>query len=115
MAKTGARDAEAFTKLCARVSGGPSLNKNDLVSAVAGETEMSKAQVLSAIDTAISVISRALRKGDDVRLVGFGTFYVASRKACKGRDPRTGETIHVKPSRQPKFKAGKVFKESLDR
>ena len=91
------------------------MNKNDLVSAVAGETAMSKAQVLSALDAAIDVISRALRKGEDVRLVGFGTFYVASRKACKGRDPRTGETIHVKPTRQPKFKAGKVFKESLGR
>ena len=91
------------------------MNKNDLVSAVAGETEMSKAQVLTAIDTAISIISKALRKGEDVRLVGFGTFYVASRKACKGRDPRTGQPIHVKPTRQPKFKAGKVFKESLGR
>ena len=89
------------------------MNKNDLVSAVAGQTEMSKAQVLSAIDTAISVISKALRKGEDVRLVGFGTFYVASRKACKGRDPRTGQTIHIKPGRLPKFKAGKVFKDSL--
>ena len=91
------------------------MNKNDLVSAVAGETEMSKTQVLTAIDTAISVITKALRKGEDVRLVGFGTFYVASRKACKGRDPRTGQPIHVKPTRQPKFKAGKVFKESLGR
>jgi DNA-binding protein HU-beta len=91
------------------------VNKNDLVSAVAGETEMSKTQVLTAIDTAISVITKALRKGEDVRLVGFGTFYVASRKACKGRDPRTGQPIHVKPTRQPKFKAGKVFKESLGR
>ncbi|HEX2114602.1 MAG TPA: HU family DNA-binding protein [Alphaproteobacteria bacterium] len=91
------------------------MNKNDLVSAVAGETAMSKAQVLSAIDAAINVISRTLRKGEDVRLVGFGTFYVASRKACKGRDPRTGQPIYVKPTRQPKFKAGKVFKESLGR
>jgi DNA-binding protein HU-beta len=91
------------------------VNKNDLVSAVAGETEMPKTQVLAAIDTAISVITKALRKGEDVRLVGFGTFYVASRKACKGRDPRTGQPIHVKPTRQPKFKAGKVFKESLGR
>jgi DNA-binding protein HU-beta len=91
------------------------VNKNDLVSAVAGETEMSKSQVLTAIDTAISVISKALRKGEDVRLVGFGTFYVASRKACKGRDPRTGQPIFVKPTRQPKFKAGKVFKDSLGR
>jgi DNA-binding protein HU-beta len=91
------------------------VNKNDLVSAVAGETEMSKAQVQTAIDTAISVISKALRKGEDVRLVGFGTFYMANRKACKGRDPRTGQPIYVKPTRQPKFKAGKVFKDSLGR
>jgi DNA-binding protein HU-beta len=61
------------------------------------------------------VIAKALRDGEDVRLVGFGTFYVARRKACKGRDPRTGQPIHVKPTRQPKFKAGKVFKESLGR
>jgi DNA-binding protein HU-beta len=92
---------------------GPVLNKNDLVSAVAGQTEMPKAQVLSTIDAAIRIISTALRKGDDVRLVGFGTFYVARRKACKGRDPRTGETIAIKAGKLPKFKAGKVFKDSL--
>jgi DNA-binding protein HU-beta len=89
------------------------LNKNDLVLAVAGQTEVPKAQVQSTIDAAIEIISRALRKGDDVRLVGFGTFYVANRKACKGRDPRTGAPIAVKATRQPKFKAGKVFKDSL--
>jgi DNA-binding protein HU-beta len=69
--------------------------------------------VLSTIDAAIEVIAKALRKGDDVRLVGFGTFYVASRKASKGRDPRTGEPILIKPGKLPKFKAGKVFKDSL--
>ena len=77
---------------------GPVLNKNDLVSAVAGQTEMPKAQVMSTIDAAIEIISKALRKGDEVRLVGFGTFYVARRKACEGRNPRTGEQIAIRPA-----------------
>ena len=91
------------------------MNKSELVAAVAEKAGLSKSDAATAVDAVFDTVQDELKKGGDVRLVGFGTFYVASRKACKGRDPRTGETIHVKPTRQPKFKAGKVFKESLGR
>lgn len=89
------------------------MNKTDLVSAVAGRTELSKAQITMALDAAIDVISTTLRKGEDVRLVGLGTFYVMRRKALTGRNPRTGAPIKIKPGRVPKFKAAKALKQSL--
>ena len=91
------------------------MNKQELIGHVADRAGLSRNDAARAIETMLEVVTATLKRGDEVRLVGFGTFYVASRKACKGRDPRTGETIHVKPSRQPKFKAGKVFKDSLGR
>jgi DNA-binding protein HU-beta len=90
------------------------VNKSDLATAVAGRTELSKSQVVSALDAAIDVIAKTLRKGEDVRLVGLGTFYVMRRKAITGRNPRTGAPIPIKPGRVPKFKAGKALKQSLD-
>ena len=90
------------------------MNKSDLASAVAGRTELSKSQVVSALDAAIDVIAKALRKGEDVRLVGLGTFYVMRRKAITGRNPRTGAPIAIKPGRVPKFKAGKALKQLID-
>lgn len=89
------------------------MNKSDLVSAVAGRTELSKAQIAIALDAAIDVISTTLRKGEDVRLVGLGTFYVMRRKALTGRNPRTGAPIKIKAGRVPKFKAAKALKQSL--
>ena len=93
--------------------GAITVNKNDLVAAVASEIDMPKTQVTMALESALAVISKALRNGDDVRLVGFGTFYVKRRAAIKGRDPRTGQPIEIKAARTPKFKAGKVLKEAV--
>ncbi len=89
------------------------MNKTDLVAAVAGRTDLSKAQIVAALDAAIDVIVKTLRKGEDVRLVGLGTFYVMRRKALTGRNPRTGAPIAIKAARVPKFKAGRALKQSV--
>lgn len=93
---------------------GVAVNKNDLVAAVANDAGLSKSDAAKAVDSVFDTISGALRGGDDVRLVGFGTFNVASRKASVGRNPRTGETINIPASKQPKFKAGKGLKDTVN-
>lgn len=90
------------------------MNKNDLIKAVAESSGLSNAQAGTAVDSVIDSISGSLRQGQEVRLVGFGTFSVAQRKASKGRNPRTGEEIDIPASKQAKFKAGKALKESLN-
>ena len=91
------------------------MNKNDLVASVAGSSGLSKADAGRAVDAMTAAISSALAGGTDVRLVGFGTFSVANRKATTGRNPRTGEAIQIPASRQPKFKAGKALKQAVNR
>jgi DNA-binding protein HU-beta len=83
------------------------MNKSELVEAVAGKIDMSKTQTQGVIEALIEVVTKALKKGDEVRLVGFGTWTVAKRAATTGRNPRTGEPIKIPASKQPKFKAGK--------
>ena len=90
------------------------MNKNDLVSAVASSTGMSKADSAKAVDGVFEAISGALSSGGDVRIVGFGTFSVANRKATTGRNPRTGQAIQIPASKQPKFKAGKGLKDAVN-
>jgi|TARA_B110000116_G_scaffold177077_1_gene153284 DNA-binding protein HU-beta len=90
------------------------VNKNDLVSAVADSADISKADATKAVDSVFSNITGSLQSGDEVRLVGFGTFSVAQRKATTGRNPRTGEAIQIKASKQPKFKAGKALKDAVN-
>ena len=90
------------------------MNKNDLVAAVADSTGLSKADSASAVDAVFDTVTSALKRGDDVRLVGFGTFSVTRRAASQGRNPRTGERIQIPASNQPKFKAGKGLKDSLN-
>ncbi len=90
------------------------MNKNDLISKVADSSGLSKADAGSAVDSVIDSIIGAMKSGDDVRLVGFGTFSVANRKASEGRNPRTGEKIMIPASKQPKFKAGKGLKDALN-
>ena len=90
------------------------MNKNDLVAAVANSTGLSKTDAALAVDGVINSISGALAKKEEVRLVGFGTFSVAHRKASMGRNPRSGEAIQIKASNQPKFKAGKGLKEAVN-
>ncbi|MBX7146469.1 MAG: HU family DNA-binding protein [Alphaproteobacteria bacterium] len=91
------------------------MNKNDLVNVVADKTELSKTKATEAVDAVFEAIEHALVKGDEVRLVGFGTFAVAKRKATEGRNPRTGETIKIPASKQPKFRAGKSLKEAVNK
>jgi DNA-binding protein HU-beta len=90
------------------------VNKNDLVAAVAEISGLGKADAGKGVDAVLEAVSNALSSGDDVRLVGFGTFSVAERKASEGRNPRTGETIQIAASKQPKFKAGKALKDSVN-
>jgi len=90
------------------------VNKNDLVSAVATQAGLSKADATKAVDGVFNSITGALRGGGEVRVVGFGTFSVANRKATTGRNPRTGESIQIPASRQPKFKAGKGLKDAVN-
>ena len=90
------------------------MNKNDLVTAVANKAGISKADSARAVDGVFESISGALRSGGEVRIVGFGTFSVANRKATTGRNPRTGEAIQIPASRQPKFKAGKGLKQAVN-
>jgi len=90
------------------------MNKNELIEAVSSSTGLSKTDSGKAVDAIVASITKALKSGDDVRLVGFGTFSVADRKATTGRNPRTGEAIQIKASKQPKFKAGKVLKDAVN-
>ena len=91
------------------------MNKNELIAQVADEAELTKAKAAEAVDAFINAITGALAAGDEVRLVGFGTFLVAQRKATEGRNPRTGATIKIAASTQPKFKAGKALKDSVNK
>jgi DNA-binding protein HU-beta len=90
------------------------LNKNDLISAVASSTGLSKIDASSAVESVFETITGELGRGSEVRLVGFGTFSVTQRKASQGRNPRTGEPIQIPATKQPKFKAGKGLKESVN-
>jgi DNA-binding protein HU-beta len=90
------------------------MNKNDLISAVATSSGLPRNDAIKAVEGVFEAISDALKKGDEVRLVGFGTFSVAKRKASTGRNPRTGEAMEIKASTQPKFKAGKGLKDSVN-
>ena len=89
------------------------MNKNDLVTAVANSSGLSKSDATKAVDGVFDAITGALKGGDEVRLVGFGTFSVAARAASEGRNPRTGAKITIPASKQPKFKAGKGLRDSV--
>ncbi len=90
------------------------MNKSELIDAIAKKTEMTKAASQVALEAVIECITKALKKGDEVRLVGFGTFSVAKRAATTGRNPRTGEEIKIPASKQAKFKAGKELKDTVN-
>ena len=90
------------------------MNKNELVTGVSEASGLSKADSAKALDGVLDAITNALKSGDDVRIVGFGTFSVANRKATTGRNPRTGETIQIKASKMPKFKPGSPLKEAVN-
>ncbi|GAB4357274.1 MAG: DNA-binding protein HU-beta [Gammaproteobacteria bacterium] len=90
------------------------MNKTDLIEAIAESADISKAAATRALDAVTSSISDALRKGDQVSLVGFGTFLVRERAARSGRNPKTGETINIAASKVPAFKAGKALKDAVN-
>ncbi len=89
------------------------MSKNDLIESVAKTADLSKAKAAVAVNAVFDTISSSLKKGKDVTLVGFGTFSVTKRKARSGRNPQTGETIKIKATKAPKFKAGKGLKEAV--
>ncbi len=90
------------------------MNKQDLIAAVADQAGISKADASKAVEAVFDGITSTLKKGGEVRLVGFGTFSVTKRKASTGRNPRTGEAMTIKASTQPKFKAGKGLKDAVN-
>jgi DNA-binding protein HU-beta len=89
------------------------MNKVELIAKVAKETKLTNRDATEAIEATIENIMKALQQGDEVRLVGFGTFKVSRRKASAGRNPRTGETISIPETRNPKFRAGRNFKKAV--
>jgi len=90
------------------------MNKGDLIDAVAEATGLSKADSTKAVDAVVNSITATLKQGDQVSLVGFGTFSVKHRAARAGRNPRTGETIQIAASNAPGFKAGKALKDAVN-
>ena len=90
------------------------MTKAELVEAVAKSASLTKASAEKAVGAFITTVSGALKKGDRVTLVGFGTFYVGKRAARNGRNPRTGASIKIKAARVPKFRAGKALKDALN-
>ncbi len=91
------------------------MNKAELVAQVAKEAELSKDATEKAVDALFKNIEKALSEEDTVRIVGFGNFQVAHRKASIGRNPRTGEAVNIPASKVPKFRAGKALKEACNR
>lgn len=91
------------------------MNKMELVEHIAGETDLSKAESARVLEAVMAGITKALKKGDDVRLVGFGTFSIRERAAGKGRNPATGQEIKIPASKNAKFKAGAALKIALNK
>lgn len=90
------------------------MNKGEFVEAVSDASDLSKADAARAVEAVISTITKTLKSGDSVTLVGFGTFEVRKRGARTGRNPRTGETINIAASNNPAFKAGKALKDAVN-
>ena len=89
------------------------MNKADLINALADELDESKVNAERIVNTLLDLIKKGLKKENAVQIAGFGTFKVVQRKARKGRNPRTGETIDIAASKSVGFKVGKTLKESL--
>ncbi|MFA7241514.1 MAG: HU family DNA-binding protein [Sulfuricellaceae bacterium] len=90
------------------------MNKSELIDQIAKSAEISKAAASRALDATVGAIKSALKNGDMVTLVGFGTFYVGKRAARNGRNPRTGAAIKIKAAQTPKFRAGKALKDAVN-
>ena len=89
------------------------MNKSELIDAIAQSADISKAAAGKALDGMVAAVTEALKSGDTVTLVGFGTFYVGERAERKGRNPKTGEEITIAAAKSPKVRAGKALKDAL--
>ena len=89
------------------------MNKQDLIGQIADRAGLTRSDSSRAVETMLEVITSALKRGDEVRLVGFGNFSVTRRKASVGRNPRTGEPMQIKASSQPKFRPGRILKDAV--
>src|SRR5256885_6023831 len=107
--KTDTRTRESL----AAGEGSWAMNKQELIGHVADRAGLSRNDAMRAVETMLEVVTSALKRGDEVRLVGFGNFSVTRRKASIGRNPRTGEPMQIKASSQPKFRPGKVLKDAV--
>ena len=90
------------------------MNKSELIDAIAEEADISKAAAGRALDATVAAVTKALKEGEMLTLVGFGTFYVGERAARSGRNPRTGDTIEIESAKVPKFRAGKALKDAVN-
>ncbi|HEX3652409.1 MAG TPA: HU family DNA-binding protein [Rhizomicrobium sp.] len=90
------------------------MNKNELIQQLSDRAGLGKNEASKAVDGIFDIIAEALKAGDEIRLTGFGVFAVSERAGGKGRNPQTGEEITIKPSKQPRFRAGKQLKDSLN-
>ncbi|MFL5524514.1 MAG: HU family DNA-binding protein [Gemmatimonadaceae bacterium] len=107
------RVAVAGARVFALVRESLRMNKQELIGHVADRSGMTRNDAMRAVETMLEVITSTLKRGDEVRLVGFGNFSVTRRKASTGRNPRTGEPMQIKASSQPKFRPGKVLKDAV--
>ncbi|MEA4813933.1 MAG: HU family DNA-binding protein [Oscillospiraceae bacterium] len=90
------------------------MNKSELIEAIAKEANLSKKDAETAVNAYTNVVTKALKKGDKVTLVGFGSYEVRKRAARKGKNPQTGEVIKIKAAKVPAFKAGKALKDAVN-
>ncbi len=90
------------------------MNKSELIDQIAKAAGVSKAAAGRSLDATTAAITKAMKKGDPVTLIGFGTFYVGQRAARNGRNPRTGTTIKINAANSPKFRAGKALKDAVN-
>ncbi|SNR72431.1 DNA-binding protein HU-beta [Methylobacillus rhizosphaerae] len=90
------------------------MNKTELIDQIAKAAGISKAAAGRSLDATTAAITNALKKGEVVTLIGFGSFYVGKRAARNGRNPRTGATIKIKAANSPKFRAGKILKDTVN-
>ena len=90
------------------------MNKSELIDHIASQADISKSAAGDALEATLEAITKTLKKGDSLTLVGFGTFSVGERSARTGRNPRTGEAIQISASKNAKFKAGKALKDALN-
>jgi DNA-binding protein HU-beta len=112
---TGAAAKIAYRERATRLAKEPFMNKLELVEHVAGELDLSKAKAAEAVEAVLDGIAKAMKKGEEVRLVGFGTFAVKERAAGKGRNPSTGEEITIPASNTVRFKVGAALKEAVNK